>query len=300
VTVTTQDSRIHFDGSWVVQDSGVNEYTTTIGSSVSLTFPGTAVFWHATFNPNCGIANVSVDDGAGVLIDASTGTSANSTPIPAILFATSGLEPARSHLINITLFSSGKLGGTYMEMYNLSYTQDGFGSSTSGSDTSSNGTSSSGATHSLDAAAIAGGVVGGVLGSLVVLGVGFVIFRRRTRRAALDSLTTHSGQRTTDSGISPKSEPIYLPPRLRPPPRPRPLPLPPQTHNPTQSQRSLLPSSPISTSGSTPSASQQTTFVSSPLYSYPPSATPLILNRSEPAPSLLEDPPPPYNSQTEA
>jgi len=81
---------------------------------------GTAVYWHATINPNCGVANVSIDGDAGMLVDASAGATANSTPIPAILFATSGLESGRSHLINITLFSHGGLGGTYMEMYNLS------------------------------------------------------------------------------------------------------------------------------------------------------------------------------------
>ena len=34
VTVATQDSRMLFDGTWVAQDSGGYEYTTTIGSSV--------------------------------------------------------------------------------------------------------------------------------------------------------------------------------------------------------------------------------------------------------------------------
>ena len=80
---------------------------------------GTAVYWHATINPRCGIANISVDNDAGVLVDASNGTSTNSTPIPAILFARNGLESGRSHLINITLFALGELGGPYMEMYNL-------------------------------------------------------------------------------------------------------------------------------------------------------------------------------------
>ena len=40
VTVTTQDPRMHFDGPWIVQDSGGHEFTTTIGSSVAVTFPG--------------------------------------------------------------------------------------------------------------------------------------------------------------------------------------------------------------------------------------------------------------------
>jgi hypothetical protein len=55
-----------------------------------------------------------------------------------------------------------------------------------------------------------------------------------------------------------------------------------------------LSSSTTPTSDTTPSASQQTTVVFSPSYSYPPSAVPLIPNRNEPTPSLLEDPPPPY------
>lgn len=40
VTITTQDPRMHFQGTWVVQDSGGHEFTATIGSSVSLIFPG--------------------------------------------------------------------------------------------------------------------------------------------------------------------------------------------------------------------------------------------------------------------
>ena len=44
VTVTTQDPRMHFDGTWVVQDSGGHEFTTTLGSSVSLTFPGKVLY----------------------------------------------------------------------------------------------------------------------------------------------------------------------------------------------------------------------------------------------------------------
>ena len=80
---------------------------------------GTAIYWHATINPRCGIANVSVDNDAGVLVDASNGTSTSSTPMPAILFSRGGLEPEKSHLINISLFAIGELGGPYMEMYNL-------------------------------------------------------------------------------------------------------------------------------------------------------------------------------------
>ena len=82
---------------------------------------GTAIYWHATINPRCGIANVTIDDDAGVLIDVSKGTTTNSTPTPAILFATNGLESGKSHLINITFFAIGELGGPYLEMYNLSW-----------------------------------------------------------------------------------------------------------------------------------------------------------------------------------
>jgi hypothetical protein len=80
---------------------------------------GTAVYWHAAINPCCGVANVWVDNDAGVLVDASNGTNTNSTPIPEILFARSGLEPGRLNLINILLLALGELGGPYMEMYNL-------------------------------------------------------------------------------------------------------------------------------------------------------------------------------------
>ena len=71
-------------------------------------------------NPRCGIANITIDDDAGVLIDASQGTTTNTTPVPAILYATDGLQSGESHMINIAFFAIGKLGGEYLEMYNLS------------------------------------------------------------------------------------------------------------------------------------------------------------------------------------
>lgn len=40
VTITTTDPRMHFEGTWFDQDSGGHETTATLGSSVSLIFPG--------------------------------------------------------------------------------------------------------------------------------------------------------------------------------------------------------------------------------------------------------------------
>ena len=40
LTVTTQDSGVQFEGNWTVQESGYYKFTTQIGASVSLTFPG--------------------------------------------------------------------------------------------------------------------------------------------------------------------------------------------------------------------------------------------------------------------
>src|SRR5882762_1969120 len=71
---------------------------------------GTAVSWHATVNPLCGIAHVSIDSGAGALVDASNGATKSSTPVRAILFASSGLRAGTSHVINITFFAIGELG----------------------------------------------------------------------------------------------------------------------------------------------------------------------------------------------
>ncbi|KIM83635.1 hypothetical protein PILCRDRAFT_819276 [Piloderma croceum F 1598] len=271
VTVTTQDPSMHFDGTWVVQDSGGHEYTTTIGSSVSLDFTGTAVYWHATINPRCGIANVSVDNDAGVLVDASNGTSTNSTPIPAILFARSGLESGRSHLINITLFALGELGGPYMEMYNLTYTQDNSASITSGNASSSTETSSSPnaeAVHQRSTGTIAGAVVGSVWGVGIILCFIFFVFRRRLRYE--DPLATPY------IGAS-KLASIRVPPR----------PIVPTSQ--LQPQRPLS-SSPIIDSETTPSGNSQTTNISPPQSSM----LPLTPNRNESAPSVLEDPPPPY------
>ena len=41
LTVTTQDPRMQFTGDWTIQGSGYWEFTTQIGASVSLIFPGT-------------------------------------------------------------------------------------------------------------------------------------------------------------------------------------------------------------------------------------------------------------------
>lgn len=49
VTIVTQDPRMHFDGTWVVQDQGGHQFTTTIGSSVWLEFPGEFTFFVVTF-----------------------------------------------------------------------------------------------------------------------------------------------------------------------------------------------------------------------------------------------------------
>ncbi|KZP33960.1 hypothetical protein FIBSPDRAFT_810481 [Athelia psychrophila] len=130
VTVLTDDPRMHFDGTWVVQGSGEWEFTATVGSFVSMSFPGTAIYYHAAYNPRCGLVQVSIDGDSGVTIDASAGlTSQNATPIPAILFSQTGLEPGQNHTINITFLGVGSLGGSYLEMWNLTYTED---TSTSG------------------------------------------------------------------------------------------------------------------------------------------------------------------------
>ena len=80
---------------------------------------GTVVYWHATMNPCCGITNITIDHDARVFIDASQGTTTNSTPVPTILYATDGLQSGESLLIIITFFAARELGGPYLEMYNL-------------------------------------------------------------------------------------------------------------------------------------------------------------------------------------
>jgi hypothetical protein len=270
---------------------------------------GTAVYWHATINPRCGIANVSVDNDAGVLVDASNGTSTNSTPIPAILFARSGLESGRSHLINITLFALGELGGPYMEMYNLTcvytallysfytcradrasdrYTQDNSASITSRSASSSTETSSSPNAEAVDrrsTGTIAGAVVGSVWGVGLILCFIFFVFRRRLRHEdplgvyhIIDSTTFLLNLDVATPYIDAcKSASIRVPPRPTVP------------ASQLQPQRPLS-SSPTIDSETTPSGNSQTTNISPPQSSM----LPLTPNRNESAPSVLEDPPPPY------
>ena len=81
---------------------------------------GTAIYWHATQNPRCGIANVTVDNNFGTLIDVSNNTNTTTDPIPAILFSQSGLSFGKNHTINITFFAIGELKGNYLEIYNFS------------------------------------------------------------------------------------------------------------------------------------------------------------------------------------
>ncbi|KZP33958.1 hypothetical protein FIBSPDRAFT_772869 [Athelia psychrophila] len=120
VTVPTADPRIVFDGTWVPQDNGGHEFTTTAGSSASLSFIGTQISWHATSNPLGALSRVSVDGASGTLVDASKGTASGDPPVFAVLFSQSGLSPGASHTIRVTQVSSGGLGGPYLEIYNFS------------------------------------------------------------------------------------------------------------------------------------------------------------------------------------
>ncbi|KAF7967393.1 hypothetical protein HWV62_34445 [Athelia sp. TMB] len=144
VTVLTDDPRMHFDGTWVVQGSGEWEFTATVG---------TAIYWHAAFNPRCGLALVSIDGSSGVTVDASSGvTSKNAIPIPAILFEQTGLQNGQNHTINITLLGVGSLRGSYLEMWNLTYTTDASTSLTGSGSALPGSTGSAGAGGSLSVA----------------------------------------------------------------------------------------------------------------------------------------------------
>ena len=95
----------------------------------------------------CGIANVTVDNNSGTLIDVSNGTNTTTDPIPTIHFAKSGLSSDEDHTINITFPEIGELKGPYLEVYTK------YLSSLSGSGKSS---------HKSHTGAIVGGVVGGI------------------------------------------------------------------------------------------------------------------------------------------
>lgn len=131
LTVTTQDSRVQFEGNWTVQESGYyislllrlghlhlshflvsSPFSSLSHSFIRQCIAGTAIYWHATQNPRCGIANV-------IAVDVSSGTETTTDPIPAILFAKSGLSSGKNHIIDITFVAVGELNGPYLEFYNF-------------------------------------------------------------------------------------------------------------------------------------------------------------------------------------
>lgn len=193
--VTSRDPRISYVGQWVDQDNGGHKFTGSVGSSFSFTFQGTAVYWHATADPNGGVASAVVYDDQtsysnpikSAIVDASSGTTRDSNPVLTTLFSATGLSPSRHSTLNVSYIGPGSLGGPYVEIYTIEY--DGVQSaaptgtsSSQGSSGSQSSNSSSSASHkSVNIGAIVGGVVGGVLGA-VVLALLLVYLLRRYRR----------------------------------------------------------------------------------------------------------------------
>lgn len=84
-------------------------------------FTGTAIYYHATVNPLAAAMLASIDGGPTTPIDGSSNAVPSASPIPAILFAQTGLDPTKTHNLNVTYLGAGSEGGVYGEIYTLEY-----------------------------------------------------------------------------------------------------------------------------------------------------------------------------------
>ncbi|KDQ57170.1 hypothetical protein JAAARDRAFT_35765 [Jaapia argillacea MUCL 33604] len=169
VTLTSHDLRINYVGEWADEDGGSHRFTTTVRSSLSLTFQGSAVYWYAAINPSGASANVSIYDGPSSdltylryssLVEASAGATIGEQPLPGLLFYATDLV-APETTVNISFVGLGALGGSSMEIYSLEYTPN--------------------IKHSmLDEATLIGvAAAGAVVAAGIVSGIVFYIRRRR-------------------------------------------------------------------------------------------------------------------------
>jgi hypothetical protein len=84
------------------------------GATATFTFSGTAVSWLGLKCNACGIAAVSLDGAAPVTVDTAGPGAPDGSLVSEIVFFASGLDPASSHTLVITVTGSSNSGGAYV------------------------------------------------------------------------------------------------------------------------------------------------------------------------------------------
>jgi PKD repeat protein len=84
------------------------------GATATFTFSGTAVSWLGLKCNACGIATVSLDGAAPVTVDTAGPGAPDGSLVSEAVFSASGLDPAASHTLVITVTGSSNSGGAYI------------------------------------------------------------------------------------------------------------------------------------------------------------------------------------------
>ncbi|KZT09416.1 uncharacterized protein LAESUDRAFT_810453 [Laetiporus sulphureus 93-53] len=134
VAVDADSPFIDFQGIWFDEfgDNGPGHtvYAASTGSSFTFTFIGSAIYYHSVINPNAGQASITLDSGDATIVDESVDAHKGEESTPAILWYKTGLNPSESHTMSLSYVGSGELGGGYVELYYLEYTEGGTSSAT--------------------------------------------------------------------------------------------------------------------------------------------------------------------------
>ena len=94
--------------------AGIAACSDVKADTYTLTFTGTAVSWLGLKCSVCGIASVSIDGGASATVDTAGPGAPGSGLTSEVLFSASGLDPAVSHMIVITVTGTSNSGGAFV------------------------------------------------------------------------------------------------------------------------------------------------------------------------------------------
>jgi hypothetical protein len=133
----------------------------TAGASATFTFTGSAVTWIGLKCNACGIASVSLDGAAPVSVDTAGPGAPDGALVSEPLFSASGLDPAASHTLVITVTGETSTGNAYVTVDAFDVTGASGGAATRIEETGA-GTSAAGAwsLRRAETAAFSGGQAG--------------------------------------------------------------------------------------------------------------------------------------------
>jgi hypothetical protein len=113
----SEESAVTKTGTWSMYRSDTGTFSNgtlvvsdVVGSTATFSFTGTAVSWIGVKCDSCGIANVSIDDGAPTSVDTAAGPAGSL--ISEVVFYASGLASGVSHTIVISVTGTTTSGGT--------------------------------------------------------------------------------------------------------------------------------------------------------------------------------------------